>query len=184
MKFLIALLLISATSQASLLRYKAAADSSATFDAVGRPSLLKIHGEGAKLNGELSIADNKASGSFELDLTGFDTGIETRTEHMKTKYLETQKYPKAFLTLEKVDLPAGFKPGQAAEAAFTGRLKVKDVEKPVSGVVKIAAANQMASTAEFSFKLSDYPVGVPTYLGITVADDVKIHVTIPSFLVQ
>jgi polyisoprenoid-binding protein YceI len=181
---MIALVLFSAVGHAMPATYKTAPDSSATFDAVGRPSLLKIHGEGATLAGEMKIAGNTATGKFELDLSRFDTGIETRTEHMKEKYLETQKYPKAFLTVEKVDLPAGFKPGQAAEANFTGLLKVKDVEKPVTGVVKIAAAGNMPSTADFAFKLSDYPVGVPKYLGITVADDVKVHVTIPGFTAQ
>ena len=184
----LALTLVSATGfalpQTASQTFKPSADSSATFEAVGRPSLLKISGKGAKLSGDMKIADGSATGKFDLDLTGFDTGIDTRNEHMKEKYLETQKYPKATLTLEKVALPAGFKPGQAADAKFTGQLTVKDVSKPVEGTVKIASAAEMPATADFKFKLSDYPVGVPKYMGITVADDVSVHVTIPSFKAQ
>jgi polyisoprenoid-binding protein YceI len=170
----------AAQAVAAIQKFKPSADSTATFEAVGRPSLLKIDGKGAKLGGELQIADSKATGKFDLDLTGFDTGIDTRNEHMKEKYLETQKFPKAFLTLEKVDLPAGFKPGDSADVPFKGQLTVKDVAKPVQGKVKINGGT-MTSSADFSFKLSDYPVGVPKYMGITVADDVNVHVAIPAF---
>lgn len=174
------ILLLASSAFAAPMKYKAADGSGATFEAVGHPSLLKINGKGAKLTGDLVLDGAKATGDFVLDLTGFDTGIETRTEHMKEKYLETGKFPKAYLTVTKVDLPAGFKPGDAADAAFTGNLKLKDVTKPVTGHVKISGG-AMATTADFSFKLSDYPVGVPKYMGITVADDVKVIATIPSF---
>ncbi len=165
-------------------KYATSSDSTATFEAVGRPSLLKIKGEGAKVTGQLTIENNDAKGAFELNLEGFNTGIETRDHHMKEKYLEIAKFPKANLVITHVELPANWKPGtDVSSTPFQGQLTLKGVTKPVSGHVKISGES-LATEAEFSISLKEFPVGVPSYLGITVADAVNVTVKIPSFAKQ
>ena len=39
---------------------------------------------------------------FELDLATIETGIAERDKHLRSEYLETQKYPKAMLTVDDI----------------------------------------------------------------------------------
>ncbi len=161
--------------------YEVGGEATANFEAVGSPSLLKIHGHGATLSGMLSLEGAQAKGDFELDLEKFATGISLRDRHMKEKYLETGKFPKARLQVESVELPSGFAPGASVTGAkFRGQLTLKGVTKPVSGTLDVNG-QEMATTAAFSFALSDYPVGVPSYMGITVADKIAVKAAIPEF---
>jgi polyisoprenoid-binding protein YceI len=155
--------------------------SRVTFQAVGRPSLLKIKGEGATLQGRLEIADSKATGRFEVNLDQLKTGIDLRDEHMKDNYLKTKEHPKATLEINSLALPAGWKPGVAfSDAPFKGRLSLKGVTKDIDGKVSSKGEN-LATNAEFTISLNDFDVGVPKYMGITVADKVTVNVEIPSF---
>lgn len=174
--------LLTSAAMASV-KLEASPDSSATFEATGKPALLKIQGKGAKVEGAVDVDGKNAKGEFKIDLAQFTTGIETRDEHMKEKYLEVQKYPKATLKIESVSLPDGWTPGsEVKDASFKGLLTVKDVTKPIEGKVSVGSGN-LASKADFEMKLTDYPaIGVPSFKGITVADSVKVHVDIPKFV--
>lgn len=162
--------------------FKVGEGARATFEAVGKPSLLKVKGEGAKIVGELKLDAGKASGRFELDLNQFVTGIGLRDRHMKEKYLETDKFPKTVLEVSQVDLPKDFKAGQSAKAVrFKGTLTLKGVSKPITGQLSVNGEN-MATVAEFEFSLNDYPIGVPSYMGVTIADRVAVRADLPRFV--
>jgi len=176
------LLAASALADAPAVDYEPAPEATVSFEAVGKPSLLKIKGHGARLSGRLSLATGNAGGKFEVDLDQFDTGIDLRNRHMKEKYLETAKFPKAALELESVELAKDWRPGtDIADAKFKGRLTLKGVNKPIEGRLKVTGP-AMATEADFSLSLREFPLGVPSYMGVTVADAVNIHVAIPSFV--
>src|SRR3989338_6695806 len=59
------------------------------FLAVGKPSMLKIHGKGKILAADFQLEKESLKGSAEVDLNSIDTGIALRNQHMKEKYLET-----------------------------------------------------------------------------------------------
>ncbi|MEK7691205.1 MAG: hypothetical protein AAB425_09310, partial [Bdellovibrionota bacterium] len=59
------------------------AKSKAEFRAVGRPGILKIHGEGAKPSGTLNDSEGKWSGTLRIQVDQFGTGIGMRDEHLK-----------------------------------------------------------------------------------------------------
>jgi polyisoprenoid-binding protein YceI len=161
--------------------FRAASDSTTTFEAVGKPSLLKIKGHGAKVTGQLVFGDGGVRGAFDVGLNEFETGIELRNRHMREKYLETSKFPKATLEIDHVELPKDWKPGtDVGSAKFQGKLMLKGTTKPVEGTVKISGTN-MATEADFVIDISQFPIGVPSYMGVTVASSVNVHVTIPSF---
>lgn len=142
------------------------------FHAKGTPSLLKITGVGKGPGGTLKESASKVSGSLKFELSTLSTGIELRDEHMKNKYLDTAQFPTAAIELDAVEVPAG-----DGEFPFAGQLDIKGVKKPVSGNAKVIRNSTGGElTAEFPIKLSDYPIGVPNYLGITVAEDVKVVV--------
>lgn len=177
------LILSTVGTFAQAAKLEAASGSTATFEAVGKPALLKIQGKGATVEGSVDVEAKSATGEFKIDLSKFTTGIETRDSHMKEKYLEVQKFPNAILKVESVVLPEGWKPGtEVKDAVFKGQLTLKDVARPIEGKVTVGAGD-MPSKASFVMKISDYPgLGVPKYMGITVADNVSVQVDIPKFV--
>jgi len=174
--------ILMAGSFAQAAKLEAATGSTATFEAVGKPALMKIQGKGATVEGSVDVAEKSAAGEFKIDLSKFTTGIETRDSHMKEKYLEVQKFPTATLKVESVVLPEGWKVGtELKDAVFKGQLTLKDVAKPIEGKVSVSAGD-LSAKASFTMKISDYPsLGVPKYMGITVADNVNVQVDIPKF---
>ena len=137
--------------------------NSVTWVATGYPSLLKIEAEGGKVHGSGEIKDGMVSGTFWSALDEYDTGMDLRNKHMREKYLDTAKYPKAKLVLDPV---------KADSKKFSGMLEIKDTKKPVSGDFKVEGNSIWA---KFRINITDYPsIGVPSYLGITVGDHVDI----------
>lgn len=150
------------------------------FHAVGHPSAIKINGTGAAPKGKLTwTGDGKLKGALTLDLKSLDTGIETRTTHMKEKYLEVGKYPQAKLDLTEVSLAKGdFAKDFVEDAvAFKGNLTLHGVTKLVSGTAHIERHGDSSSLhAEFPVKISEYSIAVPAFAGITVADEVTLAI--------
>lgn len=145
------------------------------FEAIGKPSFLKIKGQGEGPEGEITIKDT-VTGTFKFKMATLDTGISLRNEHMKNKYLEVEKFPSAELKIEEV---TKFNPAapEAKGLPFKGTLTIHGVAKPISGTVDVekkAAGYKVA--ANFETKLTDYAIAIPSYAGITVADSVKVSV--------
>ena len=157
------------------------ANSSVKFIAIGSPGFLRITGEGAKILGSANSTivpgqPENVTGTFEVALGDLKTGMSLRDKHMKEKYLETEKFPKAILVIESLALPA---PGSSrATIQFKGQMTIKGVEKPVSGEANVTRqADGIAIEANFALNLNDYPVGVPSWLGVSVAEKVDVTVT-------
>jgi polyisoprenoid-binding protein YceI len=149
------------------------------FHAVGRPSALKINGKGDAPKGEIELVNGKAKGVLTVDMTSLDTGISMRTHHMKEKYLETEKFPKAKLTISEVTLPESAAKGDFAveKAPFKGTLLLHGVEKPVTGTANVARKGDSVDLlSNFALKVSDYGISIPSFAGITMADDVTLDV--------
>lgn len=160
--------------------YKTSSQSEAEFEAVGRPSMLKVKGHGARLVGEIHLSDTEIKGKFQVLMDGFTTDIDLRDRHMKEKYLMTKEHPRATLELSPIALPKGWKPGQTLSSAFKGDLTLKGVKKPVEGTFKTDGTN-MKTEATFTMKLSDFDIDVPKYMGVTIADTVTIKAAVPAF---
>lgn len=139
-------------------------DGDVEFLAVGSPGFLKISGKGAKAVGTAAVTDGVATGHFIVALEDLKTGIELRDKHMKEKYLETPKWRDAYLDLDAWKVTD-------TSTKFSGKLTLKGVSKPVFGT---AAFHDGVLRAEFEIDLKDFPVGVPSHLGVTVAEDVTV----------
>jgi polyisoprenoid-binding protein YceI len=160
--------------------FKPVATSEVRFEAVGRPSLLKIKGHGAPLTGSLKIENGKASGQFEIQLDALETGIDLRNRHMKENYLKTAEFPTATLKLDEISLPAEWAAGQDLTTDFKGQLTLKGQTKAIDGKLQLKGAD-LSTEAQFTVKLSDFGIDVPKYMGVTVADLVHASVKIPRF---
>lgn len=153
--------------------------SKVTFLAVGKPSMLKIHGTAsAGPAGDLKLEGNQLRGAVEMDMDKLDTGIELRTQHMKEKYLQVKEHPKAKLTLTDAAVDEGFAKSlsNAGEKPFKGKLQLHGKEQPVEGTY---TAKDGQVQAKFPIKLSDFAIDIPSYLGVTVADMVDVAVELP-----
>jgi polyisoprenoid-binding protein YceI len=106
-----------------------------------------------------------AARSIDIPVASLVTGLSLRDEHMKNKYLEVQKYPKASLTRLK-----------AKGGKFEGLMNLHGKSQKVSGEYKIVG-NQVR--AEFPLKLSEYGIVIPTYMGVGVEDEGKMEVNLP-----
>lgn len=150
------------------------------FEAIGRPSMLKIHGVGVAPEGQFRIENGALRGSASFDLSTLDTGIGLRNRHMKEKYLETEKYPQATLRLENVPLGAHFNETDAAtleKIPFSAKLLLHGVEKSVQGEARIQKKNtSIEVVARFSIKIADFAIPTPGFAGITMADEVNVSV--------
>jgi polyisoprenoid-binding protein YceI len=156
--------------------------SEVTFLAVGKPSAIKIRGEKGKPEGSLSFsADGKTTGEIKLDLNDLATGISLRDRHMKEKYLETQKdgFRHAVIQISKVNFPSDFWTSQkTGEYPFSGSLALHGVKKDIQGTIKVneRKADSLKGNSSFSIKLTDYGIQIPSFSGITVAENVEVQV--------
>lgn len=160
------------------------------FLAVGHPSFLKIKGQKGRTGGKLLVAGNVLSGTLSVELDAFDTGMALRNEHMKEKYLETAKFPKALLKLDPLTLPVNFATDTQAkltEVPFTGKLKLHGVVRPVKGTATVQRSGpQVRGEARFSVDLTAHGIAIPSFKGITVAKEVSItaHIQAPLHAVK
>ncbi|MGE3974389.1 MAG: YceI family protein [Bdellovibrionales bacterium] len=161
--------------------YKAEKPGEVKFLAVGRPSALKIKGEGAAPTGEFKETAGKVFGSVDFDLHSLKTGINMRDEHMKNKYLEVDKHNGlANLKLENLELPGDIVSGSQSSKEglpFKGKLSLHGETKDVQGTYNLTkTATGYDVLAKFNLKLSDYKINIPSYAGITVAEDINVEI--------
>ncbi len=149
------------------------------FEAIGRPSMLKIKGRGEGVSSNLQIESNTISGEIRFSLKSLKTGIELRDDHLLNKYLQVKQFAEAKLVFSHVTLPKDWSPEKpiATQMPFRARLNLHGVQKDISGVYTVETADLVAN-ASFEIKLSDFNIEIPSYLGIKVADVVKIKVSL------
>lgn len=154
------------------------------FIAIGKPKALKIRGKGEKPKGKITIENGKIVGDLSFDLSSLDTGISLRNRHLKEKYLEIGKFPKAELKLTKIDQIEKILSSEEIDLdslPFEGILSLHGVKKPVSGKTCVEKKKQTIDLkAAFDIKIKDFDIAVPSYAGITVADNIKIEVDLKA----
>jgi polyisoprenoid-binding protein YceI len=138
------------------------------FIATGKPAMIKITGRSERPEGAIDFSKSQDLGSVQIDLNSFDTGMETRNEHMKEKYLEVNK-PNFKLSVFKLE--------KLVNEEFSGKISLHGIEKNISGkaVIKIDEKSCQATTS-FNLKLNDFSIEIPSYLGVTVAEEVAVSV--------
>jgi polyisoprenoid-binding protein YceI len=151
------------------------------FRAIGHPSALHVVGKGLGPDGTAIIKSAVASADLSFDVASLNTGIEVRDRHMKEKYLETEKFPKANLKITALTLPNDFSKGAFtfSSAPFSGMLTLHGTTAPVTGTADVQwdGKDAIAMTALFSIKLTQFGITIPSFSGITIADQVEITVT-------
>ena len=151
------------------------ASGTAGFTATGKPGFLHINGEGASVHGTWAIAkDQLTAAEVKIALKELSTGIDLRDSHMKEKYLEVEKYPEAVFRAKDVAL--GIK--APSDLELKGDLTLHGVTKPVTVALSLKdKGKSVEGEGDFEILLSDFGIDIPKYMGVTVAETVKVHVT-------
>ena len=146
-------------------------DAQASFLAVG-PAGLKIEGK----TSELDVTEAEGKLRVGVALSNRDTGISLRNKHMREKYLDVAKFPRAELLVDRalLKLPAD---GSESTGTAIGQMTIHGQTKPVTfqysarrqgGVYAVAGSTRV--------NMKEFGVEVPTYLGVTVKPDVDVAV--------
>lgn len=147
------------------------------FLAVAKPGSIKVRGKGDALTAKMQLQDSKLIAQFIFDMTSIETGISMRDDHTKNKYLEVSKFPKSQLTLNPVSFAKNIckEKFSAEHQAFSGTQQIHGVEKPVQGEFDIKAeGNSHGHTqVRYHVSLKDFNIESPTYMGITVGDQIE-----------
>lgn len=153
------------------------------FEAIGKPAMINIKGTGSSATGALNFKEGTALGEFIVNLKKFTTDMETRDEHMKEKYLEVEKpgFDKAILKIDQkleAMLPQS---GSWNPQNLKGQLTLHGVTKEIPLYPKIDVKDGSAKgVVNFKIKLQDFKIDIPSFAGITVADEVTANVHIDS----
>jgi polyisoprenoid-binding protein YceI len=161
----LALLTFSLVAAAKL--NKAGASSTA-FKASG-PAGLTIEGKTA----DMTIADDGTTVTITVPLANLKTGIDLRDDHTR-KALEADKYPTTTLTVARAALkfPAtGATSAGDAPGKLTLHGQTKDVTVHYSATL---AGDTLSVTGNARINVDDFGVKRPSYMGVTVKQDVDI----------
>ena len=110
--------------------------------------------------GDLLIATK-----IEVDLAKLDSGIELRDKHMIDEYFETKKFPKAVL-----------KSAKGKGGKFIGLLNIRGIDQKIDGTYESVGKTIVA---KFKTTLSAFKIKKANYMGVGVADEVSVTVTLP-----
>lgn len=148
------------------------------FLAIGKPSMLKIHGKAPSASASLKVEGTKLTGTAAFPLESLDTGINLRNEHMKEKYLKVKEFPNATLSIHEAEVDPEFAStlSNKGEKDFKGTLELHGKKNSVEG--KYTAKSGVVQ-AKFQLKITDYGIEIPSYLGVKVAEVVDVNVELP-----
>ena len=102
------------------------------------------------------------------------------------RYLEVKKYPNASLKITNLQLPINFIQIKSPQkVSFNGLLNVHGVINPIKGEAQISVnSDNMMVIAKTKTTLDAHKIKTPGYMGITVADLVKIQVKFDAKLIK
>ena len=164
-----------------------------TFES--KAPLEKIVGTSNKIMGHIQVNPKDITkglkAMFELDLTSMTTGIGLRDQHMRDNFLETGKYPKAILTINKVTKASDkmLMDQKPIKLNAEGTLDLHGVKKPVQlKYVTVTYFKESKATkgklpgdlliinGGFSLKLPDHKIKVPQAIFLKLDKTIKVNV--------
>ena len=118
------------------------------------------------------------TGELLVDVRTLDTGIDLRSDHMRTEYLEVGRgagFDTAVLSeIGLGDVDAGTFQGHTV---FTGTLQLHGAKKAIRGGATIRREEGgVRVEATFPLKLADFGIPSPQYLGVGVKSEVQVKV--------
>ncbi len=119
-----------------------------------------------------------------VDLVSLKTGIGMRDTHMRERHLETETFPQAVFTGNRVvaATPTSLAPGGAARVTVAGTFDLHGVSREMELPVELALAADGTLTvrAQFNVLLTDHQIDRPKVLMLKLADEQKVRVSLTA----
>ena len=134
------------------------------------------------ITADLSDLTDTVAVRIVVDLASFDTGIGKRNGHMRDNHLETDQYPEAVFTADRVvatTAPA-LGPGQTATVRLAGSMDLHGVVRDGEYEVQLTLEESgvLLVVADFVVSLEDHAIKRPKFLIMKLADEQKISVAL------
>jgi polyisoprenoid-binding protein YceI len=154
----------------------------ASFEANTNVSAINVRGKSTALTGRAEV--RRAGDALAIDnleatvpVGTLATGLGLRDQHMR-KYVFTTpdgQVPDLKLAAGKAQCAAGG--GAESACQLTGQMSIRGVARPFTMTLKVARAGEAyRASGDTTVKLSTYGIERPSELGVTTADEVKLHV--------
>jgi polyisoprenoid-binding protein YceI len=132
-------------------------------------------GRTPNVTGTMTVADGVVTAvDVEVDLTTLDSDSDRRDGALRTRGLESDRFPTAAFRLsEPVQLPAGLSDGERATASATGELTIHGVTNEVSVELQAELQGDAAVVVgSVPVALADYGIEPPTgFTVLSISDD-------------
>jgi polyisoprenoid-binding protein YceI len=166
---------------AALLSFRADVDtnlyktSKATIEFSSEAPMEIIKAKSDKLKGVLDIEKNKYA--FQVSVITFEGfNSDLQREHFNENYMESTKFPKIKF-VGSILTPIDYKTNFTKDVKLKGELSIHGVTKPVEITAKMTKnGDSIFSESEFSVKLADYNISIPTIVNQKLAKVINIKV--------
>lgn len=141
-------------------------------------------GKTDKIGGTVVFDDQSGEllkGEVQVDLASIDSGNGVRDARMRSELLQTDQFPMATYTIERIEGFPKFSEwklwGLKQTGHLYGQLTIHGVTRPVTlDATAVYLGNELRVTAKGQVKMSDYKVTPPSFLLVTVEDTVGLQV--------
>ena len=152
----------------------------AAFDAATNISAIGIHGKSAALAGHATVRDGRGGFTIQqleaiVPVKTLNTGMGMRDEHMRKRVFTTAdgKLPDLHFTSRTSTCSGSDK---QKTCVVKGDLAMRGTAKPFTITLKVTRESaSYRAIGDGIVKLSTYGIPAPSQLGVTVVDDVKLH---------
>lgn len=155
-----------------------------TLDFVLDATLHTVRGNLGRPSGRIAFDPSTgwATGQVVIDLARADTGIDRRDQKMHDKVLETDRYPEAVYTIDRIDLPAALQQGRN-DVQLHGVLELQGEthEVAVPAVARVEG-DQVTATGWIDVPYVDWGLPDPSFFVLRVGKTVRVELEIGGAL--
>ncbi len=133
-----------------------------------------------EVNPDSSVGNTK--GIFRVDLRTMKTGIDLRDEHMRTRHLETDKYPYAFFEISSIsNAPTQLAIDSTYQLTAAGKFYIHGAWRSITVATtvrrtRVADSEVLAVRANFAIKLDEFGIPRPKALFLKLAETINVEV--------
>ncbi len=118
------------------------------------------------------------SGGVGVDLASLRTGIDERDRDMRTEFLQTARFPKAFLIIDALEKPSAptLAKGASITAEVKGSFELHGVRRSlrVPVTMKLDGEGMLRVTGRFPVPLADFAISRPQRLFLKLGDTAQV----------
>lgn len=147
-------------------------------------TLHKIHGSFQMKRGSIRLdpGAGKASGDIVVDVTSGDTGGGARDRRMHKHILESDRYPEAVFTADRLD--GSLKADGESQVDLHGRLQIHGESHEITlHTLARMKGDEITATSHLTIPYVRWGMKNPSSLVLRVADHVEIDVRLTALLV-